>query len=129
MIDVRRLGAVTFKTTDLDRSLSYFSDMIGLIPVERSASRAVLATAEGLEVIVLERASEGGLAKLSFQIASDDLDAAAAFPPEKGGRPHTRAGPRSRGGEGHPFHRSTRHADRAVLRLHVRQAGQAASRH
>jgi catechol-2,3-dioxygenase len=79
MIDVRRLGAATFKTTDLNRSLSYFSDMIGLIPVERSSSRVVLATAEGLEVIALERASEGGLVKLSFQIASDDLDAAAVF--------------------------------------------------
>src|ERR1700709_1779478 len=79
MINVRRMGAATFKTTDLDRSLSYFGDMIGLIPVERSSSRAVLATAEGLEVIALERASEGGLVKLSFQIPSDDLEAAAVF--------------------------------------------------
>jgi catechol-2,3-dioxygenase len=85
MIDVRRMGAATFKTTDIDRSLSYFSDMLGLILVDSSASRAVLATAEGLEAIVLERGSEAGLAKLSFQVSPPDgLDAAASFLASKG---------------------------------------------
>ena len=77
MIDVRRLGAATFNTPDLERSLAYFNDMIGFIPVERSASRAVLATAEGLEAIILERADTAGLVKLSFQIAGSLDDASA----------------------------------------------------
>jgi catechol-2,3-dioxygenase len=79
MINVRRMGAVTFETADLERSLAYFTDMIGFIPLERSASRAVLATADGLEAIVLERAEMTRLAKLSFQISGSLDDASVAL--------------------------------------------------
>jgi len=78
MINVRRMGAATFQTADIERSLDYFTSMIGLIPAAHGASRAVLATAEGLEAIVLERASASGLTKLSFQI-DGSLDEAASF--------------------------------------------------
>jgi catechol-2,3-dioxygenase len=85
MIDVRRLGSASFKTTDLERALSYFGDLIGLSVVDKTTTRAVLATAQGQEAIVLERATESGLSKLSFQIApSSDLGEATSFLRSKG---------------------------------------------
>jgi len=78
MIDVRRLGTAAFTSPDLGRMTDYFSEMIGLVPVERSAARTVLATAQGQEAIVLEHGAAASLARLSFQVApATDLTEAA----------------------------------------------------
>lgn len=71
MIDVRRVGHATFTTPDLERQVSYYADMLGLIVTERDKDRAFLATRTGLEVIALERGGEVALTRLSFQVAPD----------------------------------------------------------
>src|SRR5262249_17581326 len=69
MIRVKRLGHATFKTTDLDRILDYWTRIIGLTVVERSKDRAFLATKFGEEVIAVEQGVSGTLARVSFQVA------------------------------------------------------------
>ena len=54
MICATRLGHATLTTPDLDRQVEYYTNIVGLTLVERSAQRAVLATRVGNEAIVLE---------------------------------------------------------------------------
>jgi catechol 2,3-dioxygenase-like lactoylglutathione lyase family enzyme len=78
MIQVRRLGHATFSTPDLERQVAYYADVLGLMVIERSRDRVVLATRTGLEAIALERGAEVALRRLAFQVApgSDLADAA-----------------------------------------------------
>ena len=56
----------------------YYTDIIGLRAIEQTATRAIFATAQGQEAIVLEQAPESGLSALSFQLAPTvDLTALA----------------------------------------------------
>jgi len=69
MIQVRRLGHATLTTPDLERGIDYYTEIVGLRLTDRSQRRAVLATGQGLEAIVLEPGAPNALARLSFQIA------------------------------------------------------------
>ena len=71
MIDVLRVGHATFTTPDLERQVSYYSDVLGLIVTERDKNRAFLSTRTGLEAIALERGDASELTRLSFQVAPD----------------------------------------------------------
>ena len=53
MIKVRRLGHATLTTPDLERQVAYYTDVVGLVLVERSQDRAFLACKLGLEAIAL----------------------------------------------------------------------------
>lgn len=69
MIQVKRLAHATLTTEDLERSLDYYTRVVGLSLVARDKDRAVLATKMGQEAIVLEKDSTAGqLTRLSFQI-------------------------------------------------------------
>ncbi len=79
MIDICRLGHTTLATGELDRQVDHYTNIIGLAVTERSERRAVLATREGGETLVLERAHPtSALLGLSFQIAPDANLAALA---------------------------------------------------
>src|SRR6187402_2848208 len=71
MIDVLRVGHATFTTPDLERQVSYYSNVLGLIVTERDKNRAFLATRTGLEAICLESGDKAELTRLSFQVAPD----------------------------------------------------------
>src|SRR5688500_633314 len=71
MIDVLRVGHATFTTPDLDRQVDYYSNVLGLIVIERDKNRAFLATRTGLEAICLERGDKAELTRLSFQVEPD----------------------------------------------------------
>ena len=62
MIEVRRLGHATLTTPDLERQVAYYSDVLGLIVVERDKKRAFLASKHGLEAIALERGEPSAVA-------------------------------------------------------------------
>jgi catechol 2,3-dioxygenase-like lactoylglutathione lyase family enzyme len=72
VLNARRLGHVTLTTSDLQRQIEYYTDIIGLSLVDASRDRAVLATRAGQEAIVLERGEPGALTRVAFQVAPDD---------------------------------------------------------
>jgi catechol-2,3-dioxygenase len=69
MIQVRRLGHATLTTPDIARQIDYYTEVVGLTLIARESDRAVLATRQGLEAIVLEPGPPNALARLSFQVA------------------------------------------------------------
>ena len=78
MIEVRRLGHATLTTPDLGRQVAYYTEIVGLSLVDRSAERVLLASKQGLEAIALEPGPENALSRLAFQVApGDDLGALA----------------------------------------------------
>jgi catechol 2,3-dioxygenase-like lactoylglutathione lyase family enzyme len=81
MLQVKRAGHSTLTTPDLERTLDYFTRIVGLSLVAREKNTAILATKAGLEAIVLERGSTVGAPRLSFQIApgSDPAEVMAAL--------------------------------------------------
>jgi catechol 2,3-dioxygenase-like lactoylglutathione lyase family enzyme len=93
MLSAKRLGHVTLTTPDMQRQIEYYTDVIGLSLVDRSAERAVLATRVGQEAVVLEKGEPGVLSRVAFQIAPDsDLDELAAALQKEGVRSERRSG-------------------------------------
>ncbi len=79
MIKAKRLGHITFSTPDIERQLDYYRTVLGLTLVDRSKNRAILATRQGQEAIVLEHGDTARLLNLSFELAPDsDLSAVQA---------------------------------------------------
>ena len=80
MIQVKRLGHATFTTTDLDRQIAYWTEVIGLSIVDRGKDHCVLGTRLGQECIGLERASTAGhMLRTSYQVKpGSDLGEIAA---------------------------------------------------
>ena len=78
MIPAKRLGHVTFETTDLEHQIAHYTAVIGLTVASHDKQRAILATCLGEEVVVLERGAKARCRALSLQIdRSVDLDRAA----------------------------------------------------
>jgi catechol 2,3-dioxygenase-like lactoylglutathione lyase family enzyme len=80
MIQVKRLGHATFTTTDLDRQIDYWQNVIGLSIVDQGKDHCVFATRLGQECIGLERATDAGrLLRTAYQVKPDsDLGEIAA---------------------------------------------------
>ena len=73
------LAGVTLNVTDLDRSVGFYRDLVGLELVERDAERAVFRCGYRHHDVILCQAAEAGLKRVSFEMESDrDLDAARA---------------------------------------------------
>jgi catechol 2,3-dioxygenase-like lactoylglutathione lyase family enzyme len=71
MIKVKRLGYATFETTDLDRLIDYYTQIVGLHLVARDADRAYLGSRMGMLSIVLKRSSRDRCAKLGLEVSSE----------------------------------------------------------
>src|SRR3984957_3777434 len=71
MLQIKRAGHSTLTTPDIERTVDYFTRIIGLSLAAREKNRAILATKSGLEAIVLERGSAVDAPRLSFQVAPD----------------------------------------------------------
>jgi len=68
MIKTSRIGHATFETTDLDRAIAYYTDVIGLVLNTKEKGHAFLASKIGLLTIALEQGAEGKLKRLSFEV-------------------------------------------------------------
>lgn len=68
MIPVKRLGHATYTTTDVARVAEYYEQVIGLEVVERSGSRAILATEMGQEALVFEKGADTHCPRLSLGV-------------------------------------------------------------
>jgi len=93
VLQVRRLAHATLITPDIERQIDYYAGILGLTVIERTKQRAMLATAAGLESIVLEAGDKMHLARLAFQVAPDsDLGALAASVEAQGLKVERRTG-------------------------------------
>ncbi len=71
MTRARRLGHVTFATPDIDRQVDYYRAVLGLCLIYKDNGRAVLATKQGQEAVLLERGDAARLVGVSFELAPD----------------------------------------------------------
>jgi len=77
MTQVSRLGHATLTTSDLERQIDYWTKIIGLQLIERTARSAMLATKLGQEAIGLEQGAQSRLTRVALQ-ARPDCDLAQA---------------------------------------------------
>jgi len=85
MIKARRFGHATFETTDLDRDIAYYENVVGLSLVARDQRRAFLATEVGQLAIALEQGGAQRCTRLSFEVSPElDLRDAARRLAERG---------------------------------------------
>jgi catechol 2,3-dioxygenase-like lactoylglutathione lyase family enzyme len=68
MLKVSKIGHATFETADLDRQLDYYTDILGLAVVDRSAKSAVLACPADHCSVVLQQGTRAGCVKLSLEL-------------------------------------------------------------
>jgi catechol-2,3-dioxygenase len=69
MIQCKRLGYAVMTSSDPEGQVAYYTDVIGLVVSQKSNSRIVLATQQGLEAIVLMKAEQAGLSGIGFEIS------------------------------------------------------------
>ena len=69
MIQARKIGHATFETTDLDRSIDYYTQIAGLVLADKEKNRAFFASKIGQLVVQLERGGTARCTKLSFEVA------------------------------------------------------------
>jgi catechol 2,3-dioxygenase-like lactoylglutathione lyase family enzyme len=67
----RRLGYIVLSTSDLERDVGYYADVIGLSLAHKSAKHAHFVTPVGLAALTLEADGEPGLRALAFQVAPE----------------------------------------------------------
>lgn len=72
-----KLGYAALNVTDLDRSIRFYRDLVGLELVARDEESAYLRCGSDHHNFVLHKAAEAGIARAAFKMASRaDLDAA-----------------------------------------------------
>jgi catechol 2,3-dioxygenase-like lactoylglutathione lyase family enzyme len=78
MIETKRIGHATLTTTDLDRQIEHYTEVMGLILTSREPRRAFLSTRLGQLVLQIERGDAADCSKLSFEVAPNtDFQAVA----------------------------------------------------
>ena len=69
MIQCRRLAYAVLTTSDLDKQVRYYENVLGLRRAGSDETRTVLSTAFGAECLVLERGERAELTGLAFEIS------------------------------------------------------------
>ena len=69
MIKAKRLGYATFETTDLDRMIDYYKNVVGLHLIARDAKQAYLGSRLGLMSIVLQKSDRDHCARLGLEVS------------------------------------------------------------
>jgi len=83
-----KLGYAALNVTDLDRSIRFYRDLVGLELVDRGEDHAFLRCSHDHHNLVLHRAETAGIRRAAFKMASrGDLDAAFAAFTEAGLQP------------------------------------------
>jgi catechol 2,3-dioxygenase-like lactoylglutathione lyase family enzyme len=72
MIRVRKIAHATYETSDLDRQVEYYTDILGLILVAKEKDQAFLASTIDHHSVVLRKGDAARCVRLGFQIGIDD---------------------------------------------------------
>ena len=80
MIKVKRLGHATYSTTNIDRQIAHYCEVVGLYLIDRDADHAYLGTNAGQLAIVLEKGSIDACTRISFEVSqSHSFDEMSKF--------------------------------------------------
>ncbi len=71
MINVKRIGHITYTTPDLPRLVDFYTNVIGLSETGREAGRVIMSTRLGEEAAVFVAGAEAAAPKLSFRLGAD----------------------------------------------------------
>jgi catechol 2,3-dioxygenase-like lactoylglutathione lyase family enzyme len=71
MIRARRIRYATFETPDLEKAVAYYTQVNGLLLVERERRRAFLATGIGELAVALEHGPQARCRSLCFEVAPE----------------------------------------------------------
>jgi catechol 2,3-dioxygenase-like lactoylglutathione lyase family enzyme len=75
MVQAIRMGHLTLQSKDIERQIEYFTEVVGLVVVDRSRDRAFLATPIGQLAVELQSAEHAGCNQISLEV-SPHLEAA-----------------------------------------------------
>jgi catechol 2,3-dioxygenase-like lactoylglutathione lyase family enzyme len=85
MFGVTQMGYATFETTDLERSVAYYTGVLGLAQIDRDEISAYVACPADFCSVVLTKGSQNALARLALQLGpAADLNAIASYLSHKG---------------------------------------------
>ena len=85
----RQLSYLTLDVTDLDRSIAFYRDLVGLRLDRRDDGTAYLRCSDLPQNLVLRRGAVPGLARVAFELESKaDLESAFAYLEGEGFAPH-----------------------------------------
>jgi predicted enzyme related to lactoylglutathione lyase len=79
------LARIVVSTSDLDPSLAFYADMVGLTVERRQDGFAWLRTADGVEVMLHERPTTPSMAAVAVGLFVADVDKTVAAWQEQGG--------------------------------------------
>ena len=72
MIRYKKLGYVVLSVTDLDKSLDFYENVVGLQFVERVNETAFLRSSYDHHNLILEQGEEAGLIRVAYELEKND---------------------------------------------------------
>ena len=69
MIKAKRIGHASFTTTDIERQIDHYREVVGLHLIDRESKRAFMGTNSGQLAVVLEHGSCENCERLSFEVS------------------------------------------------------------
>src|SRR3954469_22908442 len=69
MMKIAKIGHATFETTDLARQLDYYTEVLGLSVIDKSAKSAVLACPADHSSVVVHQGAKHGCVRLTLELA------------------------------------------------------------
>ena len=92
MIKAKRMGHASFTTTDLDRQIDHYLEVVGLQLIGREPKRAFLGTNSGQLAVALEKGGHENCDRLSFEVSpSASFADMSRHLTSQGFRPETRS--------------------------------------
>ena len=88
MLRYKKLGYAVLSVTNLERSLEFYQNVVGMQFVERENDTAYLRTSYDHHNLILEQGPEAGLKRVAFELESaSQFDDAFQYLTEKGLNP------------------------------------------
>ena len=72
MIRYKKLGYVVLNVTDLDKSVDFYENIVGMQFVERQGEIAFLRSSRDHHNLILEQAEEAGLKRVAYELEKAD---------------------------------------------------------
>ena len=74
MIRYKKLGYVVLSVTDLDKSVDFYENIVGMQFVERVNETAFLRSSGDHHNLILEQGEEAGLKRVAYELGKDMIN-------------------------------------------------------